>query len=86
MKKIYRLLYQSVRPGGTVTVIIKDVTEKGERVWLSNWAWRQLLLAGFEAHYWFKRFVRGTAFQEMRRRRGLAAVDDEDMIIVRKPE
>lgn len=37
MAEIYKKCLGSVRPGGTMTVVIKDHIEKGKRVFLSEW-------------------------------------------------
>lgn len=85
MEKVYNLCYQSIIPGGTLTVIIKDYIEKQKRVNLSNWVIRSCLKAGFENTDWFKREALGTGFLKLWRSRGMRTVDDEDIIIFGKP-
>ena len=85
MEKLYHLYYQSVLPGGTCTIVTKDTTEKGQRVYLSRWIIKTCLEAGFELHQWYKHELLGGPFQDMRRAKGQATVDDEDLIIFRRP-
>jgi hypothetical protein len=85
MEKIYKKYYESIIPGGTCTIITKDTTEKGQRVYLSRWIIKTCLAAGFELQNWFKHELLGGPFQDMRRAKGEATVDDEDIIIFRRP-
>jgi len=85
MVKIYELCFQSVRSGGTLTIIIKDHIRKGERVYLSHWALRCCIKAGFEQADWFKWKPQGSYYLSFKRARGEPTVDDEDMIVLRKP-
>lgn len=86
MAKIYKLIYKALKPGGHLCVIIKDLIRGGERVELGRWVVVAMHKAGFEFADWFKRDAPGGGFQEIQRSRGNTTVDDEDLIIGRKPE
>jgi len=86
MEKIYGLCYQSILPGGTLTVIIKDYIQNSERVYLSKWVIKVCKSFGFIEKDWFKREATGSGYQDMWRSKGKATVDDEDIIIMRKGE
>lgn len=85
MEKIYRLCYKSVMPGGTMTIIIKDRVENGKRVFLGKWAEKVCLRAGFQLAEWIRWEAKGTMFTKVRRSRGELTVDNEDIIIFRRP-
>lgn len=84
MEKVYKLCYQSIKPGGTFVLVIKDRIEEGKRVYLSKWADRVCKAAGFQLQDWFKWKTPGFHFTNVRRSRGEEVVDDEDIIIYRR--
>lgn len=84
MERIYNLCFQSLLPGGTMTVIIKDYIEKGKRVFLSDWLIRTCIRIGFEQYAWFKWPALGSPFTRIYRAQGKNTVDDEDIIILRR--
>jgi len=84
MERIYKLCYNSVLPGGTLCVNIKDRIEKGRRVYLSKWIERVCVKQGFVLEDWFKWRVPGNQFTSIRRSKGEITIDDEDCIIFRK--
>lgn len=85
MEGIYRKLFETVRPGGTMTVIIKDYIEGGKRVPLGNRCVAMCLGLGWKLLEWHKRESKGTIFLSIRRAKGLITVDDEDMIMFGRP-
>lgn len=80
MAKIYRALLESLRPGGTMTVVLRDQMKAGRRMELSNWVMRTCIKAGFELLFWEKRECSNTGFKQRLKARGHATVDDEDVI------
>jgi len=84
MEKVYKLCYDSILPGGTMTVILKDYIKQGKRVYLSDWLIRTCVKMGFENIDWFKRDAPGTGFLKLWRSRGYATVQDEDVVIFRR--
>lgn len=84
MERVYKLCYESLLPGGTLTIVIKDRIEKGRRVYLSKWVDRVCKKMGFTEHSWFKWQAPGSRFTSDRRAKGLETVDDEDIIIFQK--
>ncbi len=85
MRKVYKLYFQSLRPGGTVSIVIKDIIEKGKRTYFSDWILKTCHEIGFEDYAWFKVSMQGGVWQDIRRSKGLDTVDDEDIIILRRP-
>lgn len=81
MEKVYSKCFNSLRPTGTMTVIIKDITENAQRVSLSSWTINYCLKIGFVVKDWIKWEAPGTYFHSMRKARGEATIDDEDIII-----
>jgi len=84
MEKIYKLCYDSIIPGGTLTVVLKDYINQGKRVYLSDWLIRTCVGFGFENIAWFKREATGSGYQDVWRSKGYATIDDEDIVIFRR--
>ena len=85
MEKIYKLCYQSIKPGGTLTVLIKDVVEKGKRVSISDWVLKCCIRSGFELSNWFKWYAKGGFFVSLHESKGMYVIKNEEIIIVRRP-
>ncbi len=84
MESVYKLCYQSLPVGGTLSVVTKDITEKGKRVLLTKRIEKVCVSLGFTLDSWHKHAVLGGPYQDMRRVRGDETVDDEDIMIWRK--
>ena len=85
MAKIYALLLESLRPGGTMTTVLRDQMKGGKRVALSDWVMRTCIRAGFELLYWEKRECSNTGFKQRLRAQGYETVNDEDVMGFIKP-
>lgn len=81
MERIYKLCYQSIIPGGTMTVVIKDRIEQGKRVYLSKWVDRVCKGFGFQLDSWHKWKTPGHGFTKIAKSQGKLVVEDEDIII-----
>ena len=90
MEKVYGLCFESLRAGGTMTVILQDYYgfKYGERkrIFLSDWLLKTCIRLGFEQLAWSKRYARGTGFKQLWASRGLEVVTDEDIVTFGKPE
>lgn len=84
MKKVYKLLGQSVRPGGTMTILIKDRMKQGKREHLSEACIKACNEAGFKLQDWFKWKAPGVAQQKLMKSKGFTVVEDEDILIFRR--
>lgn len=84
MEKIYKLCYNSILPGGTLTVMLMDVMVDGKRYGLSKWMHRVCLRHGFQELFWFKRYNPGTGQKKSMRAKGMDVIDDEDIVTFRK--
>jgi hypothetical protein len=85
MARIYGQLIASLRPGGTMTVIVQDLIQGGARTQLSNWVMRTCVRQGMELLEWHCRYSPGTGFKQERRSKGFKVVENEDLVILRKP-
>jgi DNA modification methylase len=85
MKKIYQGCFDSLRPGGTMTVITQDIMRGGVRDELTTETLNRCVQMGFEFVEWFDRYIMGTAMKSAMRARGVKVIDNESTIIVRRP-
>lgn len=86
MERVYRLCYESLPVGGTLTIVIKDRIEKGKRVYLSKWIDKVCKGMGFIQQGWFKWKTPGHGFTKIAASQGKQVVWDEDIIIYGKEE
>ncbi len=85
MTRLYEAAYGALKPGGTMTTIMGDITREGKRVSLSRWVYTTCMRIGFQPLMHFRRYMSGTAYKSVHKARGLYVVEDEDIIIFRKP-
>lgn len=81
----YKKCFQSIRAGGTMSVIIKDKMEKGKRVMQADRTQRDCERIGFKLVARNKWLARGGGYSAINRAAGLETVDDEDLITLRRP-
>ena len=86
MEKVYAGCYQTLKPGGTMTVIIKDHMRNGQRVYFSDWVMRVCMRLGFDITDWFKWDAPGTGYQQIHKSHGVEVVEDEDLMVFTKKE
>lgn len=86
MQDVYRKCFASLKPGGTMTFILKDHYAARKRVRVSEHHVRMAHLAGFEVFEWHKREAIGSLFGYYNAQHGAGHVDDEDIVICKKPE
>lgn len=86
MEKIYEMCLESVRPGGTMTIIIQDCVKGGEMQQLGDLAMRQCLRMGWELKDWFYRWQPGTPFKSQHKKKGHLVTEKEDIIILQRPQ
>lgn len=85
MGDIYNLCAKSIRPEGTLSVIIKDYIQDGKRQYISQWVTTSCIRAGLEVKDWFKWNAPGGPFLNIYRSRGWPVVEDEDILIFVRP-
>jgi len=85
IEQFYKKCFQSLRVGGTMSVIIKDKMEKGKRVMQADRTQRDCVRIGFELVERNKWYARGGGYAAVNRAAGLQTVDDEDLITLRRP-
>jgi len=83
--KLYRKLYESLRPGGTCSIVIKERYKSGKREPLTSETVRICNQVGFELELWDHRESR-SGLNEINLSRGVRQVLDEDIVILRKPQ
>ncbi len=81
----YKKCLQTIRPGGTMTIIIKDRVEKGERMNQPDRTERDCLRLGYELVGRNKWYARGGGYTAVNKLKGLETVDEEDLITLRRP-
>lgn len=84
MERIYKLYHESIRPGGTLTLVLKDRIESGKRVHLVDWADRVCKKLGFQPILHEKWKTPGIQFTAINRAHGLEVVEDEDILVYRR--
>ncbi len=84
MEKVYQGLSMSVPPGGTMTVITKDIMRNQLRVFLSKDCIATCNSLGFELKEWHKWKTSGSAQAKIMRSKGAEVIWDEDILIFRK--
>lgn len=82
----YRKCLQTVRPGGTMTIIIKDRMEQGKRQYQPERTIKDCVAMGWELSDRFKWLARGGGYSAINRAAGLETVDEEDLLIFRRPK
>jgi len=86
MELIYKKCYDTLKPNGSMTLIVKDHIEKGHRVQLVQKAIDASVSAGFshnpDEH--FKWAAPGMPYTAARRAKGIETVDDESIVVLRK--
>ena len=86
MELIYKKALESLRPGGTLTILIKDHMIRGNRMYLGERAKRDCLRLDYELDSHHKWLPHGSVYSGIRQGRGEEVVDDEDIIILRRPK
>ena len=86
MEKVYAKCYETLKPGGTLSIIVKDHMKQGERIPLSMAAYKACERVGFTEKDWFKWKAPGSVYTHIYRAKGMEVVDDEDILILQKPK
>lgn len=86
MTKVYKKCFDTLKPGGTMTLIVKDHMEKRVRVPLTKAAVQSCVNVGFtqDSAEWFKWPAPGSVYTHIYRARGWEVVDDEDIVVLRR--
>ena len=86
MDKLYAKMVASIRPGGTISITHRDRIKGGQRVLYSASIMKSLQKHGMKLYEWNKwkapMSIQGRVNESM----GNEVVQDEDIIIMRKPE
>ena len=86
MEKVYGKCYQTLKPNGSMTLIVKDHMSAGKRIQLTQKAINACKQVGFsyspDEH--FKWAAPGMPYTAARRARGEVTVDDEDIVVLRR--
>ncbi len=85
IEQFYKRCFNSIRAGGTMTVIIRDKMEKGKRVMQADRTTRDCIRIGFELVTRNKWLAMGGGYAAINRAAGLQTVDDEDLLTFRRP-
>lgn len=85
MEEVYKKCFDTLKPGGTMTIILKDHMEKRQRVGLTQAAVDSCKRIGFELFDWQKWLAPGSVYTHIYRSRGWEVVDDENIVFFRRP-
>jgi len=85
IERLYRKCLETVRAGGTMTIIIKDHIEKGIRQQQPDRTLRDCLRMGWELVARNRWLTKGGGYSAINRAHGLETVDEEDLLTFRKP-
>lgn len=85
IEEFYKKCLVTLTPGGTMTIIIKDNVEKGERVRKADRTERDCVRMGFELVSRYKWYTPGGGYSAVNKAHGLETVDEEDLITFRRP-
>ena len=85
MEEVYTKCYASLKPGGTMTVILKDHMKDRQRVAITKPAVDSCTDIGFKLQDWFKWKAPGSVYTHIYRAKGWEVVEDEDIVTLRKP-
>jgi DNA modification methylase len=87
MELAYKKFFDSTKPGGTLTLILKDHMKDRKRVGLTQSGVDACLKAGYtlDKTEWFKWAAPGSVYTHIYRARGWEVVEDEDIVTLRKP-
>lgn len=84
MTKVYQLMVMSVQPGGVIITIIKDFIKDNQRQYLSTWCNKLFADMGVPLEAWIKRKTH-TIASDVRISQGLEGIEDEDILVYRRP-
>lgn len=87
MEKVYTKCFQTIRPGGSMTLILKDHMGRGKRIGLTQRGIDGSIKAGFthDLTEHFKWATPGMPYTMDRKMKGIEVVLDEDIVVLRKP-
>ena len=87
MEEAYKKFYDSTKPGGTLTLILKDHMKDRQRVRLTQAGVNACVKAGYtlDKAEWFKWLTPGSVYNHIYAARGWEIVSDEDIVILRRP-
>lgn len=86
MLKVYKMMVDCVRPGGTITITHRDRTKDGERLLYIDSIVGTLLKLGMRVDMLDKWKAPGSLAARVNEKLGNEVVLDEDIICMRKPE
>ncbi len=86
MKKIYKLCLEALKPGGFTACIIKDRISHGVKDELGYRALQDMLSLGYEVYDWQRLFMHGSHYTKWHRSQGTKVIEEEHIIIMRRPE
>lgn len=85
MKKIYKLCLDALKPGGFTAVIIKDRITQGVKDEFGYRALQDMLAIGYEVYDWQRLYMAGSHYTKWHRSKGTRVIDEEHLVMMRKP-
>jgi len=85
MKKIYKLCFEALKPGGFTACIIKDRISQGVKDELGLRAMMDMQAIGYEVHDWQRLYMAGSHYTKWHRSKGTKVIEEEHLIMMKKP-
>lgn len=85
MTRIYQLCFNLLKPGGYIAIIIKDQYHAGVRIEFGLMHMKLMSRAGFMPYEWHQREAIGALHGRRNIARGIKQVEDEHILMLRKP-
>lgn len=85
MQKVYKLMVDSVRPGGSITITHRDRMRGDKRILYAHDIIRTLTGYGMKLHDIYKWHAPGSIQSRVNEKKGVESILDEDIILFRKP-
>jgi modification methylase len=85
MRKLYKQCLTALKPGGFLTIIIKDRIRQGIKDELGDTAFHTMRQVGFTPYAWERWAPPGTIFTKSHRAKGRKVIEDEHIIVMQKP-
>lgn len=85
MEQVYKKCYNTLKPGGSMTIIVKDHYKDRVRIGLTQKAINVCIRVGFQLFDHQKWAAPGSVYTHIYKSKGMAVVEDEDIVVFRRP-
>ena len=85
MKKLYKLCFDELKPGGYTAVIVKDRISKGVKEELGYRTMMDMMDIGYDMWDWQRLFMAGSHYTKWHKAQGTEVIQEEHLIMMQKP-